>query len=181
VELQRALPQYEITERIGLGGMGAVYKGTQRSLDRLVAIKILPRGLEDDDVHYAERFKLEAKAMARLSHPGIVAVFDAGETADGLLYFVMEFIEGTDVQKMIAQGPLEGSAACDLLEVGVFDLERHRAAGQRLRQATPPNLVRQRGGLAPRRTEVEDVLGEVVAERGLHTCHNSAYERLCEF
>ncbi len=110
-ELQRVLPLYEILEVLGLGGMGAVYKGMQRSLDRHVAIKILPPGLEDADVHYAERFKVEAKSMARLSHPGIVAVFDAGETADGLLYFVMEFIEGTDVQKMIATGPLEAEQA----------------------------------------------------------------------
>ena len=110
-ELQRALPQYEISEILGRGGMGAVYKGVQRSLDRPVAIKILPSGIEDDAAHYAERFKIEAKAMARLSHPGIVAVFDAGETAEGLLYFVMEFIEGTDVQKMIAQGPLPPATA----------------------------------------------------------------------
>ncbi|MEQ1861898.1 MAG: bifunctional serine/threonine-protein kinase/formylglycine-generating enzyme family protein [Chthoniobacteraceae bacterium] len=113
--LQRALPQYEVIELLGLGGMGAVYKGVQRSLDRFVAIKILPSGIADEhDVHYAERFKIEAKAMARLSHPGIVSVFDTGETAPsagsgqatGLLYFVMEFIEGTDVQQLIARGPL---------------------------------------------------------------------------
>jgi hypothetical protein len=91
---------------IGRGGMGAVWKGVQRSLDRIVAIKILPSGIEGGDVRYSERFKMEAKSMARLSHPGIVAVFDAGESADGLLYFVMEFIEDTDVQKMIELGRL---------------------------------------------------------------------------
>ncbi len=101
-ELQTKLPQYEITELVGRGGMGAVYKGWQKSLDRFVAIKILPPGLESGDVDFAGRFKREAKSMARLKHPGIIPVFDAGETTDGLLYFVMDYVDGTDVQKMLA-------------------------------------------------------------------------------
>ena len=106
-ELQRMLPQYEVQQFLARGGMGAVYKGTQRSLDRCVAIKILPPGIEDEDVHYGERFKQEARAMAKFKHPGIVAVHDAGETPDGLLYFIMEFIEGTDVAQLVtAQGKL---------------------------------------------------------------------------
>lgn len=122
-DLQKALPQYEITQFIACGGMGAVYKGTQRTLKRAVAIKVLPPEIEDGDMQYAERFKREAQAMARLSHPNIVAVHDAGEVEMGktrrlgdaetgrqeegsretkLLYFVMEFIEGTDVHRLIA-------------------------------------------------------------------------------
>jgi serine/threonine protein kinase len=88
---------------LGRGGMGAVYKGTQIALDRPVAIKILSNQLEDADASFAERFKNEARAMAKLSHPGIVGVYDFGETAGGLLYIVMEFIEGTDVAKMLSQ------------------------------------------------------------------------------
>jgi len=106
-QLQASFPQYEIQSVLGRGGMGAVYKGWQKSLKRFVAIKILPPGLEDDGANFAERFQREAQAMARFSHPGIVAVFDAGETPDGLFYFVMEYIEGTDVQKMVREnGPL---------------------------------------------------------------------------
>jgi serine/threonine protein kinase/thiol-disulfide isomerase/thioredoxin len=99
------LPQYEITALLGRGGMGAVYKGMQKNLDRPVAIKILPPGMDDEDrsVQFTERFKNEARSMARLSHPGIVKVFDFGETADGLFYIVMEFIEGTDVAQMLKQ------------------------------------------------------------------------------
>ncbi len=102
-ELAKLLPQYEITRMLGRGGMGAVYQGTQKSLDRPVAIKILPAEMDDQDATFAERFKNEARSMAKLSHPGIVAVYDSGETADGLLYIVMEFIEGTDVQLMLAK------------------------------------------------------------------------------
>lgn len=102
-ELSAQLPQYQIEALLGRGGMGAVYKGRQISLDRPVAIKILPLEMGEHDASYAQRFKNEARAMAKLNHPGIVAVYDFGETAHGLLYFVMEFIEGTDVAKMIAQ------------------------------------------------------------------------------
>ena len=96
------LPDYEITLLLGRGGMGAVYKGVQRNLDRPVAIKILPPDLADAEGNYADRFRNEARAMARMNHYGIVKVYDFGEVR-GLLYFVMEFIEGTDVSRMIAR------------------------------------------------------------------------------
>jgi serine/threonine protein kinase len=124
-ELQQLLPQYEITLLLGRGGMGAVYQGRQKNLDRPVAIKILPPGMDDsDDTNFAERFKNEARAMAKLNHPGIVSVFDSGATTDGLLYIVMEFVEGTDVSRMIArQGRLPAESAmaitahvCDALQ-----------------------------------------------------------------
>jgi hypothetical protein len=102
-ELQRDFPQYEIRGILGRGGMGAVYKGWQRNLDRFVAIKILPPGIDDNVSDFTERFKREAKAMAHLHHPGIVAVHDAGETPDGLLYFIMECVEGTDVQQLVSE------------------------------------------------------------------------------
>jgi serine/threonine protein kinase len=102
-ELQKALPKYEITSLLGSGGMGAVYKGKQTSLDRAVAIKILSTALKDVDPSFAERFKVEARAMGQLSHPGIISVHDFGETDDGLLYIVMEYVGGTDVAQMIHQ------------------------------------------------------------------------------
>ena len=75
---------------------------TDTTVDRQVAIKILPDDAGGADRNFALRFRNEAQAMAQLSHPGIVAVHDFGQTSTGLLYIVMEFIEGTDVQKMIA-------------------------------------------------------------------------------
>ncbi len=107
-EMQAMLPQYQFECLLGRGGMGAVYKALQVSLDRLVAIKVLPGDLLDnEDANFLERFKNEARTMARLNHPSIVNVYDFGETQTGLLYFVMEFINGTDVAQMIAaQGKL---------------------------------------------------------------------------
>jgi serine/threonine protein kinase len=111
-ELQRSFSQYEIRGILGRGGMGAVYKGWQKSLERLVAIKVLPPNLDDGGMNFADRFKQEARAMAKFKHPGIVAVYDAGETPEGLLYFIMEYIEGTDVQKLVAsQGRLPPAQA----------------------------------------------------------------------
>lgn len=101
-ELQPGLPQLELIELVARGGMGAVYKGVQKSLNRLVAIKVLPPDMARDP-SFAERFKEEALSMAKLSHPGIVSVYDAGKTKDGLLYFMMEFVEGTDVAHLIEQ------------------------------------------------------------------------------
>jgi serine/threonine protein kinase len=100
--LQAILPQYEIVKMLGRGGMGAVYQARQVSLDRPVAIKILSAELEENDSGFADRFKNEARAMGKLNHPGIVTVHDFGETPDGLLYIVMEYVEGTDVARMIS-------------------------------------------------------------------------------
>ncbi len=123
-ELQEMLPQYEITALIGRGGMGAVYRGMQVVLDRAVAIKILPPGLDETDATFSERFRNEAVAMAKLNHPGLVAVYDFGSTSDGMLYIVMEFVDGTDVAQMMrAQGRLPAEHAmaitahvCDALK-----------------------------------------------------------------
>jgi serine/threonine protein kinase/formylglycine-generating enzyme required for sulfatase activity len=102
-ELGELLPEYDIEKLLGRGGMGAVYKGRQKSLDRPVAIKILSATLDESDQGFAERFRNEARALGKLKHPGIVGVYDFGTAADGLLYIVMEYIDGTDVAKMIAQ------------------------------------------------------------------------------
>jgi serine/threonine protein kinase len=101
-ELQALMPGYTIEKLLGRGGMGAVYRGVQTNLDRPVAIKILPPGVEREDPSFAERFRSEARLMAKLMHPGIVAVFDFGTTLAGQLYFAMEYVDGSDVSQMIA-------------------------------------------------------------------------------
>ena len=123
-ELQSRLTGYVIEAFLARGGMGAVYCGVQTSLERRVAIKILPPQLSEHDASFAQRFKQEARAMAQLNHPGIVKVFDFGEMSDGTLFFIMEFIDGTDVGQMVArQGRLSSAHAlavtahvCDALQ-----------------------------------------------------------------
>ena len=123
-ELQSRLTGYVIEAFLARGGMGAVYRGMQTSLERAVAIKILPPQLSEHDASFAQRFKQEARAMAQLNHPGIVKVFDFGEMSDGTLFFIMEFIDGTDVGQMVArQGRLSSAHAlavtahvCDALQ-----------------------------------------------------------------
>ncbi|MCB1077615.1 MAG: serine/threonine protein kinase, partial [Verrucomicrobiae bacterium] len=112
--LQEALPQFEILELIGQGGMGAVYKARQPKLDRLVAIKILPAELTGD-AEFAERFLIEARAMAKMKHSRIVTVHDFGETDDGLLYIVMEYVEGTDLARLIRDGSLSSEHVIPVL------------------------------------------------------------------
>lgn len=110
--LGAVLSGYEVEKLIGCGGMGAVYKGIQTSLERPVAIKVLPSGIEKKDPTFAERFHHEAKVMARLVHPAVVAVYDFGKTDDGMRYFVMEYVDGTDIQGLLAsQGRLPAEHA----------------------------------------------------------------------
>jgi len=98
-ELAAHFPQLEILEFIGRGGMGAVYRAQQKSLDRPVALKILPTGTGRDRA-FAERFVREARALARLSHPNIVAVYDFGQAGE-FCYFIMEFVDGVNLRQML--------------------------------------------------------------------------------
>ena len=102
-EIARLFPQYETLGIIGRGGMGAVYRARQVALDREVAIKLLPLEVSADQA-FADRFVREARAMAKLSHPNIISVFDFGTTGEGHLFFVMEYVEGANVSQII-RGP----------------------------------------------------------------------------
>src|SRR6185295_18163320 len=95
-------PQLEILECLGRGGMGAVYKARHLKLDRFVALKILSRKREGgpSDADFAERFQREARALARLNHPDIVAVYDFGE-AGGYHYLLMEYVDGLTLRQLL--------------------------------------------------------------------------------
>jgi hypothetical protein len=100
-----------------------------------------------DDLNFADRFKREAQAMARLSHPNIVAVFDAGETPDGLLYFVMEFIEGTDVAQLIAsEGKLDAARATSIISAVCEALAFAHEEGIVHRDIKPSNIMIDKRG-----------------------------------
>ena len=105
-ELAEAVPGYQIISLLGSGGMGAVYRATQLNLDRVVAIKLLPPHLGADG-GFRARFRREARAMARLNHPNIVQIHDYGETAGGLLYFVMEMVDGSDLHRLVRAGQVD--------------------------------------------------------------------------
>ncbi len=95
------LGDYEVQHRIGKGGMGVVYLARQVSLDRLVAIKVLPPDLCVDQ-EYVDRFLREARAAAHLNHPNIIQIFDAG-VADNLYFFVMEYIDGKNLGQILKE------------------------------------------------------------------------------
>ncbi len=103
-ELAAYFPDLDILELVGRGGMGVVYKARQKHLDRLVALKILAPSVGKDPA-FAERFTREARALAMLSHPNIVAVHDFGQT-DDLFYFLMEFVDGVSLRQLLDTGKL---------------------------------------------------------------------------
>jgi serine/threonine protein kinase len=145
--MARLVPQYDQWQKLGQGGMGAVYQARQISLDRTVAVKVLPPEAADDEEQFIERFKNEARTMAKMNHPAIVGVIDFGETSEGQLYFVMEFVDGTDVAKMIQeQGRLPPEHAlaitahvCDALQYAHDQNVIHR-------DIKPANILVNRGG-----------------------------------
>jgi serine/threonine protein kinase len=94
-EVAGLFPSYDIYSLIACGGMGAVYHAKQRSLDRDVAIKILPREFSQDN-EFRVSFEAEAKAMAKLNHPNLIGVYDFGD-AGGLLYIIMEYVSGSSL------------------------------------------------------------------------------------
>ncbi len=100
-ELAPHFPQLEILEIIGQGGMGAVYRARQKMLDRVVALKVLPFQVGIDPA-FEERFTREARALARLTHPQIVMIFDFGQ-ADQYYYFLMEYVDGINLRQAIGE------------------------------------------------------------------------------
>jgi serine/threonine protein kinase len=104
-EMAALLPQYEFHNILGAGGMGAVYLARQTALDRWVAIKLLPESAAQNEED-ASRFITEARSMARLTHAHIAAVHDFGQTSQGQLYLVMEYVNGLDLHRVIQGGEL---------------------------------------------------------------------------
>jgi serine/threonine-protein kinase len=94
--------RFLVESRIGAGGMGVVYRARQVGMDRNVAVKMLLRELAHDE-KVVQRFKIEALAVSRLSHPNTIRIFDFGQLDDGTLYFAMEFLEGRSLEQALRQ------------------------------------------------------------------------------
>lgn len=144
-ELGDVFPQFEVLELLGQGGMGAVYKARQRGLDRLVALKILPPEV-GRDVAFAERFAREARALARLGHPNIVAVHDFGHAAGTYYYLVMEFVDGVNLRQGMHAGAIAPEAALTIVPQVCDALQYAHDAGVVHRDIKPENILLDRKG-----------------------------------
>ncbi|MCJ7674627.1 MAG: serine/threonine protein kinase, partial [Sedimentisphaerales bacterium] len=144
-ELARQFPQLDILELLGQGGMGAVYKARQRQLDRLVALKILSPQLVQDAA-FAERFVREARSLARQNHPRIISVYDFGKTEAGLFYFIMEFIDGTDLRRVIQAGQLSPPEALAIVPQICEALQYAHDEGIVHRDIKPENILLDKKG-----------------------------------
>ena len=138
-ELQELLPAYEILFFIAAGGMGAVYHARQKSLDREVAIKILPReyGADED---FRKQFESEAKAMAKLNDANLIGVYDFGEV-DGMPYLVMEYVDGKSLHHSAHGKAIEQKAAAEIA-LGIAEgLAHAHEAGILHRDIKPANIL----------------------------------------
>jgi Protein kinase domain len=130
---------YRIDDQLASGGMGIVYRATQLSLGRTVALKVLAPHLSADP-EFVERFRQEAALQARLEHPGIVTVYEAGESDEGL-FLAMQVVEGSDLKRLIQSGKLSPERALRLLEQVAAALDAAHEAGLIHRDVKPQNVL----------------------------------------
>lgn len=143
-DLARLFPQLEVLQLVGQGGMGAVYKARQPGLDRLVAIKILPPQLTAD-LGFAERFAREARTLARLNHPNIVAVYDFGKAGE-LHYFIMEYVDGLNLRELKRGGRLSPRGALEIIPQICDALQFAHDEGIVHRDIKPENVMVDKRG-----------------------------------
>ena len=136
------LGQYIVLDVLGEGGMGQVLKVRHRDLDRIQALKLIRPALLDSP-HALQRFQREMRTAARLSHPNVVLVHDAGILeATGTPFLALEYVEGTDLQRFVAQaGPLPAGSACEYARQAALGLQHAHERGLIHRDIKPGNLL----------------------------------------
>ncbi|MBL9184660.1 MAG: protein kinase [Verrucomicrobiaceae bacterium] len=144
-ELAPHFPQLEILECLGRGGMGVVYKARQKSLNRLVALKLLAPERADDP-QFAARFEKEAQALAALNHPHIVSVFDFGQ-ASGFYYLLMEFVDGVNLRQLLQSKRLTPKEALSIVPPVCDALQCAHDHGIVHRDIKPENLLIDKSGV----------------------------------
>ncbi|MCH7228607.1 protein kinase [Haloferula sp. A504] len=138
-EIAPHFPDLEVLERIGTGGMGAVYKARQPQLDRMVALKILSHDLAADP-SFTERFNREAKVLARLSHPNIVGIHDYG-TAGPYCYLLMELVDGVNLRQAMQAGRFSPAESLAMVEEICSALKFAHEEGILHRDIKPENVL----------------------------------------
>ena len=134
------LGEYELLEKLGEGGMGAVFKARHQKLKRLVAIKLLPEDQLEDDLAVA-RFQREMRTAATLDHPNIVQTDDAGEVG-GKHFLVMEYVDGLDFGNLSRRlGPLSVTDSCELIRQAAVGLQQFPERDLVHRDIKPSNLM----------------------------------------
>ncbi len=132
--------RFKIVSRIGAGGMGVVYKARQLGMDRWVAVKMLLKELAHDD-KVVKRFKVEALAASRLTHPNTIRIYDFGQTDDASLYIAMEFLEGQSLERALRrEGPLPVRRVLHILKQIAASLSEAHSKGIVHRDLKPDNI-----------------------------------------
>ena len=139
-QVAQQFPHYEVVGVLGRGGMGVVYKARQKALERMVAIKLLPLEISSRE-DFAVSFRREAQAMARLNHPNIVSVYDFGQTGDGRLYCVMEYVEGSNLFEVIHKVGLDVEQTLSVVEQVCAALGYAHGKGVVHRDIKPGNVL----------------------------------------
>ena len=142
------IPGYEMLQKLGSGSAGTVYKARQISMDRPVAVKILPAAFADDE-RFIERFYREARAVAKLNHPNIVTGIDVGSAGPGVYYFVMEYVDGEEAADRVARdGPMPEKEALDIARQTAKALDHAFKNGIIHGDIKPANIMLTREGTA---------------------------------
>ena len=144
LDLPCQIGDYELKEELGRGGMGVVFKATQISLKREVALKMLLRGRLASEAD-AARFRQEAESVARLDHPGVVPVHEFGEL-DGRPFFSMKYVEGETLQQMLQDGPLPPRYTARVLAAVARAVHYAHERGVLHRDLKPSNILIDRDG-----------------------------------
>ncbi len=135
----QTIGKYRVEERIGRGGMGTVYRATDETLQREVALKVLNAELNDPEI--ARRFRAEAVTVARLSHPGIATIYELFQH-DGQWLMVMEFVRGETLERLVSRsGPLPVQRAAELCMQALAALSHAHGMGVVHRDLKPANLM----------------------------------------
>ena len=138
--------RYRLVSRLAGGGMGEVYRGHDLLLDRPVAVKVLQPSLASD-AELVERFKDEARAAARLTHPSVVGVYDWGSADEHTYYMVMEYVAGSDLRDLlVTRGSLEPAQAAEIIAAVCDALAAAHAGGLVHRDVKPENVLIARDG-----------------------------------